>query len=238
MRIAFFLPTQPKPVLPGPLCMRRSLYLLSFLFTAAPAASDPLVWHVPPSGYEAAGVEGCPNTARRAPLYRVCDDQMQLYANALASANAKGKLLLVTFGASWCQQCQALNEQMQLPAGQAESLADLGRDFETLSIAVSTTVNNRRLEVPSGRAVLALVLEQARGAKLRSVPFMAVIDPNDATKVFARNLDGLQLAENGGFDPQALRHLLRAGVRQLRTGEAAPTEPGWIKRKLMRWLAI
>jgi thiol-disulfide isomerase/thioredoxin len=192
-------------------------------------------WLAPPPGYAFSAPEACPELARRQTLYRVCDDQMALFSAALADARRDGKLLLVTFGASWCPSCKSLQAELEQPASSA---SDVSRHFHRVDIALSTLKDGRRVPVSSGEAVLRLVLTSVAGAEPRGVPFMAVLDPADLAHGFARNLDDAEDTTSGGFDSGRLADILAQAERHIRTGAAAPTEPGWLRRKLRRWFAI
>lgn len=177
----------------------------------------------------------CPELARRQTLYRVCDDQREIFHAALEEARRNGRLLLVTFGSTWCPGCRSFSAQLEQAANVPASVP--GR-FTRVEIAVSTLSDGRRVPVPTGQEVLQHVLAAAPGANLRGVPFLAVIDPREAGGCFARNLDDTEVAAGGAFDMTRIATILAEADNHLRNGGTAPAEPGWLRRKLRRWFNI
>ena len=100
----------------------------------AEAALSPS-WFAPPPSYTFEQPAACPELARRQTLYRVCDDQMAIFTEALATARREGKLLLVTFGATWCPSCKSLHQGLEAPATTDRPIAS---QFVRVEIAVST----------------------------------------------------------------------------------------------------
>ena len=49
----------------------------------------------------------------RAKLYDECGDQLQLFTDALAQANAESKVLLVSYGAEWCIWCHVFKAYIE-----------------------------------------------------------------------------------------------------------------------------
>ncbi len=219
--------------------MRLIIILLALVLFAAPAQAD--AWAVPPQAYAHSAIARCaqattaklqPNEAR----YEICADQMTLFTAALSQARAENRLLIVDFGATWCPWCRSLQGQLQSPAlfGTTGGRVELAAAFQVLEIGLSTLHAGRRIDVPSGHAVLGEVLAAAKGAKLRSVPFLAVIDPNDATKTVVRNLDDFEQAGAGTHDAALVRAFLAEAHDHIRQGATAPTEPGWLRKKFTR----
>lgn len=224
----------------------------------APAAAQGTTagtWPKAPPDYAYTPVEGCPadplplpmavalaKRSHRDAAYAVCADQMALFQNALERARSENRLLLVEFGASWCPRCAMLSTQLDGPAilGRSEANRTLGDDFITLKIGLSTMAKGRLTTIPSGEAVLLHVLAQAPGARIRAIPYLAVIDPARPASTVGRNLDDLQQAtadtSEPTFDADALACFLIAARDHARHGSAAPTEPGWIIRKLRQLL--
>ena len=203
-------------------------------------------WSVPPDGYIFEATAACREDAARAAMaarpgdarYDVCADQMAIFARGLEEARRSDKLLLVTFGATWCAWCTSL--QKQLPSnellGHTAQAFDFGRGLHHVEIGISTTSKGAKDEIPSGNAVLRLVLARVPGVELRAIPFIAVIDPANRDRVVARNIDDLALTGQGRFDPVRLRDVLHRAHVFVRTGSSPPAvEPGWIMRKLTRW---
>lgn len=219
--------------------MRVIACLLALLALASPVRADP--WQAVAAGYAYAPLARCaeatdaalrPNEAR----YEICADQMALFTGALDKARAENKLLIVDFGATWCPWCRSLQAQWQTPAllGHPPSGTDLAGRFNVVEIGISTVHAGRRLDVPSGHAVLAQVLAATRGARLRSVPFLAVIDPNDRAKTQTRNLDDFEQAAGGRHEAAFIRQFLVEAHAHIRGNAAAPSEPGWLRKKFDR----
>lgn len=204
------------------------------------AAAQPL--QLPPSSYVFKAAAPCledPERARRPPRagqarYDVCADQMALLVAGLETARRNGQLLLVEIGATWCVWCAVLQGQLHDPALKAIGF-DVDQAFHILPIGVSTLHRGQQAEIPSGRAVLDEMLARASGALARTTPFIVVIDPRDTSRLFARNLDDLALTSEGRFDQARLSNVLRSAHDHVRQHAAAPSEPGWFRRKLIRW---
>lgn len=242
--------------------MRRLRLILALLMAAiaaaSPAAADPATASsarpaTPPSGYAYAAADGCPSEplplaadlSRRTPreaVYPVCADQMALFAETLAKARSQGRLVLIEFGATWCPWCRTLSGQLEGPAilASPDGQRTLGDDFLVLKIGISTLAKGRRVAIPSGEDVLERVIAHAPpAAKLRAVPFLAVVDPAAPARTVVRNIDDLQRRGDAAgvepsFDADAIRTFLAAARDHARSGTAAPSEPGWIERKLRR----
>lgn len=224
--------------------VRLILLIAAAMAFATPAAAViPEV--VPPAGYTFKPAAPCLEDPERAAkpvrpgqaAYQVCEDQMALFAKGLAHARASGKLLLVTFGATWCPWCSALQRQLptaELLGHQSETL-DFGRTFHHIEIGVSTLHKGQKADIPSGEAVLAWVLAHAPGIKVRSIPFVAVIDPRSFTYVYARNIDDAAQKSKVEFNPAELRLILAEAQGFVRDGTAPAGEPNWLVRKLRRW---
>ncbi len=212
---------------------------------ASSAAVHAGAWQ-PPATYAYAPIARCaepasaslkPNEAR----YEICTDQMALFDAALAKARTSNKLLIVDFGATWCPWCRSLQAQWQSPTllGHKGGTIDFATSFDILEIGISTIHAGRRLDVPSGHAVLNEVLAQTPATKLRSVPFLAVIDPNDRSKTVTRNLDDFESANAGRHDASFIRAFLTEAHDHIRNGATAPSPPGWLRAKFNRaWMKL
>lgn len=218
--------------------MRRAVVALFMTILAAPAVAGP--WQPKPAAYAYAPISRCddkaaatmkPNEAR----YEICVDQMALFEAALEKARATGKLLIVDFGATWCPWCRSLQQQWHSPAllGHKSATLDFAGAFDVVEIGISTIHGGRRLDVPSGHAVLAAVLAHTP-VKLRSVPFLVVIDPNDANHTVARNLDDFEQESAGRHDAMPIRRFLEEAHAHIRIGALPPNEPSWLVKKLKR----
>lgn len=202
-------------------------------------------WSAPPQDYSFEPPVPCRDAPDRAARparprdarYAVCADQMALFLRAVAEARAGGKLLLVTFGATWCEWCANLQRQLASPGlfGSPTGSGALGTDFHHVEIGISMTFKGEKSAIPSGERVLAHVLSRAKSVAARSVPFVAVIDPTSADRVAARNLDDIAIGSRGEFDVERLRDVLNQAAAHVRSGASAPAEPGWLRRKLLRW---
>jgi thiol-disulfide isomerase/thioredoxin len=224
--------------------MQRLSLSLALLLVSGPTLAEP--WVVPPPSYTYAANIRCsdpvlatlrPNEAR----YDICADQMALFKQALADARGAKRLLIVDFGATWCPWCRSLQAQWPTPAllGHKTSTLDYGAAFQVVKIGISTLHAGRQVDVASGHAVLDNVLAATKGAKLKSVPFLAVIDPDDRTKTVARGLDDFENPGAGAHAPSLIRGYLAQAHAHLRNGAAAPTEPGWLRRKVTRlWMRL
>lgn len=179
---------------------------------------------------------------RRSPvraIYDVCADQMKVFLSALEEARKQGKLLLVEFGGTWCPWCGKL--QKQLPGGDVLGWTgaplDMTRTFHHVDIGISTTYRGEREEVLSGKAVADMLLARApAGSRIRALPYLAVVDPSNPGRVFARNVTDIPLLDTHVYDPAVLRIILGGANDYLRNGGPPPTEPGWLKRKIQGFL--
>ena len=141
--------------------------------------------------------------------------------------------MIVEFGATWCPSCRSLQKQLPSLLQSQDNALDYAATFELIEIGISTIQFGRLTDVPSGHVVLAQLLATARGVKLKSVPFLAVIDPSNTGRTVTRNLDDLEL-QAGGYDPVQLREFLRLAHAHITGNGAAPSEPGWFARKFSR----
>lgn len=224
--------------------MRLILALTIALGTFAPAAPASAEWKLPPPGYAYSAATPCVEDPERGgkpqrpnqASYKVCEDQMALFRKALDDAKSSGKLLLVSFGATWCPWCTSLQRHMPTHEllGRKGDAIDYGRTFHYVDIGLSTLHKGQKAKIPSGEAVLAFVLEHAPGVKIRTIPFIAVIDPAATDRVFARNLDDTA-TRDGDFDVARVRAVLAEAHDVMRKGKSADGEPGWLRRKWQRF---
>jgi thiol-disulfide isomerase/thioredoxin len=224
--------------------VRLIIAVLTLAVLTAAARADS--WVLPPSGYGYATIARCaePATARLQPneaRYEICTDQMALFKAALEKARTDNRLLIVDFGATWCPWCRSLQAQWRAPAllGHNSGSLDFGKTFQVVEIGISTLQAGRQHDVASGHAVLDQVLAATPGTKLKSVPFLAVIDPNDRGKTLGRSLDDFELANAGRHDSASIRAFLSDAHAYMRAGAAAPSEPGWLRKKFSRvWMRL
>ena len=229
----------------GPLAFVQGLgqvLALAALFSVTAQAEA-----IPPADYTFKPAGPCLEDAERAAkpsrpsdaAYRVCDDQMALLAKGLADARASGKLLLVTFGATWCPWCATL--QKMLPTadllGRTGDKLNYAASFHHIEIGLSTVYKGKKADIPSGEAVLAWTLKRANGAKIRAIPFLAVLDPANPEKIWARNLEDVNQAA-GKVEAPKLRALLVDAHAYHKAGGPAPSEPGWLRLKIRHWFNI
>lgn len=151
--------------------LRAAIFFCLATLCATPAAAQ---WATPPTGYAFDVPAGCPMAWKR---YDACADQMQTFAAALERARRHDRKLLVVFGADWCPWCRSIDANLQT----AEYLRhpELADRIEVVNIAVSALKDGRKVRVPSGIAVQALVtrealLDTANGG----IPFFALVDPD------------------------------------------------------------
>ena len=236
------MPSRPNDTPVALRSARRALTGLAVL--AALAAPSSAADALPPAGYRFELPVPCREDAERASkrarpndaVYEVCADQMSVFARAMAEAKARDKLLLVTFGATWCPWCSTLQKAM--PGGELlghkSAALDLGKAFHHVEIGLSMLHAGKKADIPSGEAVLAHVLKSAPGVKVRAIPFLAVIDPKDPARVFARNMDDVAM-KDGSHDLPRVRQLFTEAHAFVTGKGSPPDEPGWLKRKWLRW---
>ena len=217
-----------------------------FALLSLPSAAGADDWSLPPAGYGYAAIARCgnaaaatlkPNEAR----YEICADQMALLAVAVEKARLEKRLLIVDFGATWCPWCKSLQAEWRTAKliGGADKRLDLGATFDVLEIGLSTLQEGRMTDIPSGHAVLDHVLAATKGTKLKSIPFLAVLDPGDRKKTVARSLDDFEQPNSGKHDPSQIRTFLVETHAYMRSGAAAPSEPGWLRKKIRRaWMRV
>lgn len=207
----------------------RFLVILSILTALlTPSYSPAAEWRAP----EAIGLPRpllCTAQLPRNLIYDVCEDQVAAFAIALDKAKAQGRLLVVEFGATWCPQCMQVHRV--LPTESVLLLEDPELDFadtfSLVSIGVSTIEKGKQVKVESGDRVLQAVLDAAPKAEMRGWPFLAVIDPAQAGKVYTRNTADLFTVVSGvqTIDPKRLREVLKEAHDSLKLGIQPPAEP-------------
>lgn len=167
--------------------------------------------------------------------YPVCADQIVLLSEALDEARRSRRLLLIEFGATWCPSCRGLQQALRDPALLGADLASgtLARDIVKISIGLSMVAGGRMTAVDSGEAILTRLLATEPGARMRAYPLITLIDPDDASRAFVRNLDDVVL-DGARVPVEPLARLLAVGRDHLRTGKTVPAELGWMMRKLSR----
>lgn len=211
------------------------VFVMGAVVPALDARASNAAFAVPP-GYAFEKPAACANGKQPALIYNICADQMAAFADALGRSASSGKSLVVVFGATWCPSCKALKAVVP-SAALFSAVPDGGKPLvdrvAITEIAISTLETNKVQGVPSGEAVLALVMKQRPEAKQRAVPFLAVIDPKSG-RTFVRNLDDMEPVEGAGWNQDKLAALIAAGDVDVRGGAAAPGEPGWLMRKWQR----
>jgi hypothetical protein len=204
--------------------------LVAALPVSQPAAAE--TWTLPPAGYTYSAAPPCLEDAEKAerPLrpggavYKVCNDQMAYLASAIADARAAKKLLIVTVGATWCPWCAALQRLMPGPEffGRTGDPIDWAKTFNHIEIGVSTTHKGKNQLIPSGDAVVQHLLPLADGVKLKAIPFIFVLDPEQPQRVFARNTMHLSDFSKGQQDMAGFRKTIAEGHAYL-TAPPAPS---------------
>lgn len=189
-----------------------------------------------PAGYVFEKPAACQGPKAPALIYNICADQMALFSDALGRSAASGKSLVVVFGATWCPSCKSL--KAVVPSAELYAAAPGGKPLldrvAITEIAISTLEGGKVKAVPSGEAVLGLVLKQRPEAKQRTVPFMAVVDPKSG-RAFVRNLDDLEPQGAQTWNTSRIAEIIAAGDVEVRGGPAASGEPGWLMRKWQRF---
>jgi len=179
----------------------------------------------------------CTAKPARPPIadYPVCADQIVLLSEALDEARRSRRLLLIEFGATWCPSCRGLQQALHQPPLLGADLGSgtLARDIVKISIGLSMIADGRMTAVDSGEAILTRLLATEPGMRMRAYPLIALIDPDDASRAYVRNLDDIVL-DGARVPAEPLAQLLAAGRDHLRAGRRAPAEPGWMMRKLSR----
>lgn len=192
-----------------------SALLVAGLAAASPVRADPLV--VPPAGYTYAATQGCPFDGV---AYHACEDQMQLFATAMAAAKSQDKVLLVVLGADWCPWCRALDKMLPTDKvlGHKDEKFDFSARYAIVNIAVSASAKGKRVRVPSGEAVADLVMAQAKAKRPNGIPYFMIVEPKSGG-VIHRKTDDLEDPfdnKSSGHDPEKLREALKDAYAQLR----------------------
>ena len=204
--------------------------------TVASGATIESGWLAGLTGRASAIPENCQASTKRAIAdYPVCADQIQLLSTALANARKSNRLVLIELGATWCPSCRGLQQALKEPGllGPDYASGALSRDMIKLSIGLSAVVGGRMTAIDQGEAILTRLLAAENGARMRAYPLIALIDPNDSSRIFIRNLDDIIL-DGSRIPSEPLARVLTAGRDQIRKGVEAPSEPGWVVRKLSR----
>lgn len=212
-------------------CGPVAILIGALVALASPSAAD---LRLPPPGYHFAQAPGCERPSRQPKIYDDCADQMALFVRARAEAFGAKKQILVVFGANWCPSCRSLKAALATSAFNSRAFkgVPLQDRVHVVEIAISLLHQGRVQAVPSGQAVLDAVLAARPDVKQRVIPFIAVVDPVTG-RTAARNLDDLE--GTGGWNIDAVATVVAAADEETRGGAKAPGEPGWLKRKWLRW---
>lgn len=115
----------------------------------------------------AAAAEDCNDDGK---VYKICANQEDAYAAALAKAKAEKKKLLVVIGAEWCPWCLSLHKML----GDQKVSADLAKKYLLVDIALYRA----KEKIPTGLAVRDKLKEQAGYAgELKGIPILAMVNP-------------------------------------------------------------
>ncbi len=208
--------------------------------TTSVSAAD---WLIPAPNYVFRPTQACVTDAARASkparpqqaAYQVCADQMALFRQGLDTARASGKLLLITFGATWCPWCAALQRKINTPEvlGHKGDTLHYAATYHLLEIGLSTLHDAQQSVIPSGEDVLGAVLKRT-SVKIRAIPFVAVVDPENPDRVFARNTDDLSRGAEGGHDLTGFRRVLVEAHAFVRATTPPAAAAGWSTRPWQR----
>lgn len=182
---------------------------------ASRAMADALI--IPPPGYSYAAAADCPFAGAS---YAPCEDQMQRLATALEKARGEGKLLLIVLGADWCPWCRSLEKLLPTAdvLARKDGQFDYAGTFAYTNIAVSAVAQGKKVAIPSGTTVEALLLGHSKVKRQsRSIPYIIVLDPTSGD-VFHRGTGDLEDTFNVAqtHDVAKIRDLLRTAHAQLR----------------------
>lgn len=151
-----------------------------------------------------------------------------LLANAVKTAKAEHKGVLVLFHASWCGWCKQLDKTMETP----EFKSVLDKDFVIVRVTVLENDAHKADENPGG-----LDLMKQMGGDNAGLPYYTVVDGDGKTvadsKVVAAGSNGK--ASNMGYptEPNELSHfisMLKAGAPQITDEETAAMQTVLEKR--------
>lgn len=193
---------------------RLLIMVLAALFLhSRPALAQ---WNSAPPDYEYNATAGCPIPAK---IYAPCEDQMQRFLDAAASAQRKGRFLVIVFGADWCPYCRSFNTV--LPGGDVLGHEDFKDKADHINIAVSAISAGKKVDIESGYQVLRWVASKAAGREpMKGIPFIAVIDPRSANAA-TLNTTGLEISElwaaisGSTYDPAKVRAAIMDAIKRL-----------------------
>jgi len=155
------------------LILFSSIFAFTLTATAAP-------WQAP-EGRQFNPPAFCPMPGEDTLLYPVCNDQVEKLDSTIQTAKASGKLMVITFGATWCYYTKKWHAFMGSDGMQAE-IAAHGYSFH--GIAMSTAANGQRARVETGSEAMRLLLATAgltpESAGFRGYPFVVLYDPSGA----------------------------------------------------------
>jgi hypothetical protein len=199
---------------------------------AGPASAEG--WELAPQGYAYKPATPCLDDPVRASkpirpggaVYKVCEDQVAYLAQSIEAARNRGKLLIVTVGATWCPWCAALQRAMPGPEffGRKGDSIDYAKTFEHIEIGLSTTHKGRNALIYSGDTAVKALLARSGDVQLEAIPFLFIIDPAQPRRVFARNTKDLSDFSTGAQDMAGFRKAIAEGVAYLRAEQKSAAQ--------------
>jgi hypothetical protein len=142
-------------------------------------------------------------------VYKICQDQGEIYRGSLSRAKEKNKTLVVVLGAEWCPWCLSLHKMLKDP----KFGGDFGKKFELADIGVYQ--GKQKLE--SGEKVLKQLKDQAHvKEKIEGIPILALVNPKNEKTVLI-NTEPLEknTKTKKGHDPKKVLAALEKASLEL-----------------------
>lgn len=144
-------------------------------------------------------------------IYKVCEDQKNIFQRNAKLAIDTQRLMLITFGADWCAWCKSMDKVLTDP----QVWDDIASTFVRLEIGVYAS--DGRKSIASGQKVFQDLLESNRKKEqdFKGIPLIAVVDPKTNKAVFIKTAELEDATEGQNHDKAKVKQVLKDAAKSL-----------------------